>query len=169
MSISHHPRVCEGGAKPPRYSFFMMKIFTGFLLIALCAVPVLSAPLWLESGYDSITLWLTPPSKKALQAADIALDRVNEIKEADFDRIYAVQELLTIIEQNLEVPGNAHKALRTQQEVEERLRLLKEKLTELREQENSEQYALVLLHASLRTDLLLQEAEFAKEKTRAKF
>ena len=145
-----------------------MKPLTLFLLVVLLAVPVLASPLWLESSYDSFTLWLTPPSKKALRAADIALERVDEIQEEDSGRIYAVQELLTVIEQNLEISGNVHKALRTQQEVEERLRALQEKINLLREKENSNQFALVLQHASLRIDLLLQEAELAKEKTRAK-
>ena len=148
---------------------FDMKLFYGIIFVVLLAIPLLLVPLWIESSYDTVSLWLTPPSQKGLRAANIALERAGEITEQDLSRVYAVQELLTVIEQNLDVPGNPYKALRTLQETEGRLRALQDMITGLREYEgNSEQYALVLQHASIRIDLILQEIEFAKEKTRAK-
>ena len=79
-----------------------------------------------------------------------------------------MQELLTVIEQNIDIPGNPHKGLRLQQDVEEQLRLMQERIAILREQKTSDQYTLVLQHASLRIDLLLAEVDLAKEKTKAR-
>jgi len=169
MHISHHPRVCEGGAKPPRHSLFIMKLAPLIVVALLLTVSVLATPLWVESSYDSLTLWLTPPSHKALKAATIGIERLEEIStEEDLGRVYAVQELLTVIEQNIDIPGNPHKGLRLQQDVEEQLRLMQERIAILREQKTSDQYTLVLQHASLRIDLLLAEVDLAKEKTKAR-
>ena len=172
-TISHHPRVCEGGAKPPRYSLFMkhLLILTILVLSILFSTPVNATPLWLESRMDAITLWFTPPSQKALLASNTALERAMEISEDEeeaLEQIYTIQELLTVIEQNLNVQGSPYKALRTQQEIERRLRLLQETISQLDQKHESEHYKLVILHASLRVNLLLKETELAKEKTKVK-
>lgn len=168
IPISHHPRVCEGGAKPPRCSLIMRNLLILAILL-LSIMPVNAAPLWLESRMDTITLWFTPPSQKALLASNTALERIRELsddEEKAIQQIYSLQELLTIIEQNINIQGNPHKALRKQQEIERRLLVLQEEISKL--EQNSEQYKLVVLHASLRVNLLLKETELAKEKTKVK-
>ena len=168
MNISHHPRVREGSAKLPRHSFIMKSFLPLLILVVLIGIPVFVWPLWTESSYDTLTLWMTPPSAKALQAADLALALIKEEgndKQA-LAHVYAVQDFLTVIEQNLDVSGNTHKALRTQQEIEKRLNRLHDALAQLKKR--SMQYDLVVQNAALRVDLLLQETVLAEEKTKAK-
>lgn len=145
--------------------------------LILTAVIILGAALFLtqwnsQLALDRAVIQFTPDTDKALKASDYAIKRVQQsaqrTEDQALDGIYAVQDLLTITEQHLSISGNPHKALRTQQQIEENLRTLKEELAKEQQRANTEEYQLVLEHAALRTDLLLKEVEFAKQKSKAR-
>lgn len=156
------------GAQNPLATHFFMRLI---VLIAIFAtIPAVSAsPLWTaEIWWDNLALWLTPQSDKALKAADLAIERLQETKNREEDAqtgIRQVQHLLNTIEENLNIQGKPYKVLRKLQDLDDKLRTIQ---TTLQQQKGSQEYQLVIKHATLRTDILIQEVELAKQKTKAK-
>ena len=149
------------GAKNPLATHIIMKhLIKAFAILILLAV-IVSLLLLRVELLDNTILWLTPTSEKANKAMDIAIERMQTEKG-----VYEVQRLLNVVEENLNVQGPPHKALRELQEVENKLRIIKQLLEE--QKTESEEYQLVIKHASLRIDILLQEVELAKQKTKVK-
>ena len=149
--------------KPLALTMFMMLIL---LIPSVSAGPILR----IEYSFDRLVLLLTPLQEKGSRASELAIERISELKDLDEDdsktAIYELQELLTIVEQNMEIPGNPYKAIRKQQEIENTLSAVKTQLS--LQGAKSEEYGLLVTHALMRTDLILKELEFAKQKNKAR-
>ena len=84
-------------------------------------------------------------------AADLAVERISEIKETPEEDalagIYEIQDLLTIIEEHLNVKGNPYKTLRKQQQLEDKLISINHDLADLADKAEKEEIKLALTHA----------------------
>jgi len=143
------------------------------LIMLACATIAYAGPAWhAEITIDNIRLFFAPNTEKALMAAKFAEERISEIKETEEEDalpgIYAVQDMLTTIEEHLDIKGNAHKALKKQQQIEDKVITINHDLTGLTDKAKTEEYKLALTHAALRTEILLDEVALAKQKTKAK-
>jgi len=166
--------LAKGAKRPLATHFFMnrfLKTLSIIALVLLLSTSVLASPLWrTQVAFDGVRLWFTPRSEKALVAAELANKRLDQIGDKSEDDkligVYAVQNLLSVIEENINMPGKPFKVLRKQQEVEEQLLEIQEKLKG--EDAQSDEYKLVVKDALLRAQLLSEEVELAKKKTKVK-
>ena len=120
--------------------------------------------------FDKVRLWFAADEDKALKASDFAIQDLDQIEgKNDADGmavIFSVQDMLTVVEEHMNIAGTPYKVLRRQQEVEENLFEIDRRLKELDGQED--QYKLVVKNAQQRTELIIDEIQLAEEKTKAR-
>ena len=120
--------------------------------------------------FDKVRLWFAADEDKALKASDFAIQDLDQIEgKSDADGmavIFSVQDMLTVVEEHMNIAGTPYKVLRRQQEVEENLFEIDRRLKELDGQED--QYKLVVKNAQQRTELIIDEIQLAEEKTKAR-
>ncbi|RJQ22248.1 hypothetical protein C4580_00890 [Candidatus Woesearchaeota archaeon] len=143
-----------------------------FVLVALVlgALAFWFSPFWnAEVIVEEAWVQVMPQGERAGFASLLFIERLSEAEgapEEDFrDRILAAQRLLSIVEENLDIEGRPYKVLRQLQEVDDALRQGKRRLEQFSPRSDEEE--LLIRHARLRVDILIEEVELAKQKNKA--
>lgn len=110
-----------------------------------------------------------PRVERSVVASEIALRRFEEARELDGsafrERILSAQRMLTAVEGDLGASDKPYKTLRRLQETEDALRRSKDAADALSPNDDADE--LLVKHAKLRIDILLQEVELEKQKNKA--
>ena len=170
---------CAKGAKCPLATHFSLRIQKGkkrrVVGLILVAIIVLCALFWFGPWWDvhglieESGLLFVPRVERGVRASELVFARLEEAKDLtgdDFRRkILAAQRLLTIIESNLGASDKPYKTLRRLQETEEALRASDAAAEGIGVRDEEEE--LLIKHARLRIEILLQEVELEKQKNKA--
>lgn len=168
------------GVKSPLATHFSLRAFPKvrkrrILLIALCAVLAALLLFWISPFWDAkmiveeASVQFVPRIERSVAASNLAYQRFDEAKALEGDdfreRILSAQRLLTLIESNLGASDKPYKTLRRLQETEDALRASIIAIDAL--SPTDEEQELLVKHARLRIDILLQEVELEKQKNKA--
>lgn len=168
------------GVKSPLATHFSLRLPKArkrSILLAVLGAVVLAglifwfSPFWnAEMIVEESRVQFVPRVERSVVASELALLRFQEAlgqEQGEFrESILSAQRMLTLIESNLGASDKPYKTLRRLQETEDVLRRSKDAIALLSPRDDAE--ALLVEHASLRIDILLQEVELEKQKNKAR-
>lgn len=141
-----------------------------FLALIIAVLLFWFSPFWdAQIILEESRVQFAPRVERSRVASELALQRFREADEQDAKEfrksILSAQRMLTQIESNLGASDKPYKTLRRLQQTEDALRQSKDAVEALSPQDDAE--ALLIEHASLRIDILLQEVELEKQTNKA--